>query len=64
MFFCQQMASLAEVPSITTCVTSELEGEENETQGPCCLAPIPSLCFCAVTGPNSFRKPSQTLLDG
>lgn len=56
MFFCQQMASLAEVPSITTCVTSELDGEK-ETQGPCCAAPGPSLCPCTVTGlPAIFQK--------
>lgn len=57
MFFSQQMASLAEVPSITTCVTSELEGEENETQGLCCSASVPSLCPCTVTGlPAIFQK--------
>lgn len=57
MSFCQQMASLAEVCSITTCVTSELgKEEENETKGPC---PKPLLLQCPLHGdcPAFFKRP-------
>lgn len=58
MSFCQQMASLAEVSSITTCVTSELEGEENETQGPSCsFCSHPKTLFFVVSFQKAFPAP-------